>query len=308
MYLGPPGWASRHGPRPDGVRPSTGNSLALVGVEAAGVEPASANGSYGASTCVASLSRFARSGERAAGSRTSCRCVSSSARTALTSDQPDSSTPRRPASGRQVRRRAANLGYAANARSVLAIVIPPGVLRGPGNLGTLLHPHQTRRSRDAPSVCVLCDRPFDRPPRVSVIGRREATPPPRAVPGGRPLAWRSRAILWRSGRREALEVSECGRVGFGKEPRIWKDCRSGRAQGGRATGCCACCRILTRNRAVALRCITWMPNCRTLDAARFCTVSNSSSSVRRSAHGRRERSCRHCTGIRRPETLEPTAT
>jgi len=72
--------------------------------------------------------------------------------TAPTNDQPDSSTPQRPASGGQIRRRTTNRSYAANASSLLAIVISPGVLRGPRNLGTLLHVHQARRSRDAPNV------------------------------------------------------------------------------------------------------------------------------------------------------------
>ncbi len=95
---------------------------------------------------------FARGGERATDPQASYLNISSLARAAPASDQPDSSTSRRPASGRQIRKRTTNRSYAANASSLLAIKVFQGVLRGPRNLGTLLHIHQTRRSRDAPDV------------------------------------------------------------------------------------------------------------------------------------------------------------
>ena len=102
---------------------------------------------------------FAQGGERATGPQASYLNISSLARAAPTSDQPDSSTSRRPASGRQIRKRTANRSYAANASSLLAIKVFQGVLRGPRNLGTLLHIHQARRSRDAPDVLPTYGRP-----------------------------------------------------------------------------------------------------------------------------------------------------
>ena len=102
---------------------------------------------------------FARGGERATDPQASYLYISSLARAAPASDQPDSSTSRRPASGRQIRKRTTNRSYAANASSLLAIKVSPGVLRGPRNLGTLLHIHQTRRSRDAPDVLPAYGRP-----------------------------------------------------------------------------------------------------------------------------------------------------
>ncbi len=102
---------------------------------------------------------FARGGERATGPQASYQKISFLAGAAPTRDQPDSSTSRRPASGGQIRRRTTNRSYAANASSLLAIKVSPGVLRGPRNLGTLLHIHQTRRSRDAPDVLPAYGRP-----------------------------------------------------------------------------------------------------------------------------------------------------
>ena len=121
-------------------------------MEAAGVEPASANGSYRASTCVASLSISPGAASEQPTPKLATLNISSLARAAPASDQPDSSTFRRPASGRQIRKRTTNRSYAANAISLLAIKVSPEVLRGPRNLGTLLHVHQARRSRDAPDV------------------------------------------------------------------------------------------------------------------------------------------------------------
>ncbi len=102
---------------------------------------------------------FARGGERATGPQASYLNISSLTGAAPARDQPDSSTSRRPASGRQIRKRTTNRSYAANASSLLAIKVFQGVLRGPRNLGTLLHIHQTRRSRDAPDVLPAYGRP-----------------------------------------------------------------------------------------------------------------------------------------------------
>ena len=102
---------------------------------------------------------FARGGERATGPQASYLNISSLTGAAPARDQPDSSTSRKPASGRQIRKRTTNRSYAANASSLLAIKVFQGVLRGPRNLGTLLHIHQTRRSRDAPDVLPAYGRP-----------------------------------------------------------------------------------------------------------------------------------------------------
>ena len=100
-------------------------------MEAAGVEPASANGSYRASTCVASLS--VSPGRRASNRpQTSYLNISSLTGAAPARDQPDSSTSRRPASGRQIRKRTTNRSYAANASSLLAIKVFQGVYEDPG--------------------------------------------------------------------------------------------------------------------------------------------------------------------------------
>ena len=103
---------------------------------------------------------FARGGERATDPQASYLNISSLTGATLAKDQPDSSTSRRPASGRQIRKRTTNRSYAANASSLLAIKVFQGVLRGPRNLGTLLHIHQTRRSRDAPDVLPAYGRPY----------------------------------------------------------------------------------------------------------------------------------------------------
>ena len=186
--------------------------------------------------------RRARLGSPSGGPRTAdpglVACCLALGGTTPPEGQPDLSSSQGAPRASSHERRATELGYAARARLSLAIVVFSDVLRGFGNLGTLLRTHQTRRSRIAPGSfdsIIHGAGPGGPPPALTIggvaegsgrgpAGARGAAVGCRSHPGGPRLRWRgwhTRGAGVSSAARGAATVArvEPGSSGVADPPR-----------------------------------------------------------------------------------------